>query len=156
MLFWGKFNIQQIKISEKSITDTRLFVCIVLFNFHILFLQYFYLKIVLCTIPISAFTYKINEQIDSDKMKKIKASQITSWLMKNGYLDELKTEDGKLFKVLTDKSSSIGIIAEKKTSKCGRVYDVNLYNEVGQRFIVEHLDDIVKSEFVISDIMNTT
>ena len=100
-------------------------------------------------IPISVFTYKINAQINCDKMKKIKASQITSWLMEEGYLDEIEAEDGKRFKILTDKSASIGITSEKRTSKYGRVYDVNLYDENGQRFIINHLEDITKFEFAI-------
>ncbi|MGI6028509.1 MAG: hypothetical protein ACOX81_03740 [Candidatus Heteroscillospira sp.] len=94
-------------------------------------------------IPISVFAYAINECIDSKKMKKIKASQITAWLMKEGYLDEIESSDGKTFKVLTDKSPTIGITAEDRRSDYGRVYKVNLYDENGQRFILDHLDDIV-------------
>ena len=40
-------------------------------------------------------------------MKKIKAEQITSWLMCKGYLEEYENDDGKKFKVLTSKSASI-------------------------------------------------
>ena len=94
-------------------------------------------------IPISVFTYVINECIDSKKMKKLKASQITAWLMKEGYLDEITSDDGKVFKVLTEKSPIIGITAEERKSDYGRIYKVNLYDENGQRFILDHLDDIV-------------
>lgn len=95
-------------------------------------------------IPISVFTYVINECIDSKKMKKLKASQITAWLMKEGYLDEITSDDGKVFKVLTEKSPIIGITAEERKSDYGRIYKVNLYDENGQRFILDHLDDIVE------------
>lgn len=94
-------------------------------------------------IPISVFTYAINECIDSKKMKKIKASRITAWLMKEGYLDEITSDDGKAFKVLTEKSPIIGITAEDRKSDYGRIYKVNLYDESAQRFILNHLDDIV-------------
>ena len=93
-------------------------------------------------IPISVFTYSINEVVNSKIMKKIKASEITAWLMKEGYLNEIEDEDGKKFKILTDKSQCIGISSEQRISKCGRIYNVNLYNEVGQRFILEHLEEI--------------
>ena len=77
------------------------------------------------------------------KMKKIKASQITAWLMKEGYLDEITSDDGKVFKVLTEKSPAIGITAEERKSDYGRIYKVNLYDEEGQRFILDHLDAVV-------------
>lgn len=93
-------------------------------------------------IPISVFTYKINEHIDCAKMKKLKASQITSWLMKEGYLDEFKDHDGKTFKILTEKSATIGISAQDRKSESGRTYRVNLYNAQAQRFIIENLDNI--------------
>lgn len=93
-------------------------------------------------IPISVFTYKINEHVDNTKMKKIKASQITSWLMKEGYLAEFKTEDGKIFKILTNKSATVGISAQDRKSEYGRVYKVNLYSEKAQRFILQNLDNI--------------
>lgn len=94
-------------------------------------------------IPISVFTYAINKCIDNKKMKKLKASQITAWLKKQGYLDEFVSDDGKVFKILTGKSQAIGITAEERKSDYGRVYKVNLYDENAQRFILDHLDDIM-------------
>lgn len=93
-------------------------------------------------IPISVFAYALNDCVDAQKMKKIKASQITAWLMKEGYLSEIDN-DGEMFKVLADKSSSIGISAEERTSKHGHTYKVNLYDKNAQQFIIDHLDDIV-------------
>ncbi len=96
-------------------------------------------------ISISMFTYNINEHIDSHRMKKLKAEQITSWLMNKGYLEKYENEEGKTFKVLTDKSDSIGITTEKRTSKYGNTYPVNLYNKNAQKFIIENLDEISKT-----------
>ena len=97
-------------------------------------------------IPISMFTYRINALVDEKKMKNIKASQITAWLMKEGYLDEIEAEDGRKFKVLNEKSTMIGISSEKRESAYGRVYAVNLYDERGQKFIIDHLGDIIDSK----------
>lgn len=96
-------------------------------------------------IPISVFTYSINEHIDSKKMKPLKASQITAWLTKEGFLAEEKTDDGRKYKILTEKSSTIGITAEQRTSKHGNTYSVNLYNEKGQRYIIDHLEEIASA-----------
>lgn len=93
-------------------------------------------------ITISAFAYAINSLIDEKKMKRIKASQITSWLMAQGFLSETEATDGKKFKILTDKSSSVGISSEERRSECGRVYRVNLYDQNGQLFIIDHLNEI--------------
>ncbi len=93
-------------------------------------------------VSISAFVYTINEQIDNKKMKKLKATQITTWLMENGYLHEIEHSDGRKFKIATKKAETIGIFPSKRQSKCGREYDVNMYDENAQRFIIDHLEEI--------------
>jgi len=100
-------------------------------------------------IPISVFVHRINECIDDSKMKKLKAIQITSWLVKEGYLDIFEDKDGRQFKILTDKSATIGIFSEKRTSNYGRVYEVNLYNEESQNYLIDHLDDIIESSMIL-------
>ena len=94
-------------------------------------------------ISVSAFVYNINEKVNEKSMKKLKAVQVTTWLEKNGYLRETEHADGRKFKITTEKATSIGISYQTKTSDCGRKYSVNLYNENAQRFIIEHLDEIV-------------
>lgn len=100
-------------------------------------------------IPISAFVYSINEHVPADKMKKLKAVQVTSWLVKQGYLKEIEHDDGKKFKITTDKSEAIGISSKKKMSKAGRHYDVNFYNESAQHFILDHINEIAENEINI-------
>lgn len=100
-------------------------------------------------VPISVFTYSINDHVDNTKMKRIKASEITNWLLQNGYLSEIESDDGRKFKILTDKSTSIGITSEKRTSPSKRVYEVNLYDENAQRFIIDHMQDIVNNQIRI-------
>ena len=100
-------------------------------------------------ISISAFVYGINEKVKGKVMKKLKAVQVTSWLEKNGYLEEIVHDDGRKFKITTAKSASIGISHQEMTSNCGRKYSVNLYNEKAQRFIIEHLDAIVDNSIDI-------
>ena len=97
-------------------------------------------------IPISTFAYTLNEFIDEKTMKKVKATEITRWLMKEGYLKEIEYDDGKVFKVLTDKAGEIGMLKETKTNSYGRTYDVNLYSAQTQKFIINNLDAI--SQFI--------
>lgn len=97
-------------------------------------------------IPISTFAYTLNEFIDEKTMKKVKASEITRWLMNEGYLKEIEHDDGKVFKVLTDKAGEIGMLKETRTNSYGRTYDVNLYSAQTQMFIINNLDAI--SQFI--------
>lgn len=97
-------------------------------------------------ISVSAFVYNINEKVNDRVMKKLKAIQVTSWLERKGYLEEVEHDDGRKFKITTEKSSSIGILRQEKISECGRKYSVNLYNEDAQRFIIDHLEDIVDNK----------
>ena len=96
-------------------------------------------------IPISTFAYTLNKFIDEKTMKKVKALEITRWLMNEGYLKEIE-HDGKVFKVLTDKAGEIGMLKETRTNSYGRTYDVNLYSAQTQKFIINNLDDI--SQFI--------
>lgn len=112
-------------------------------NFHLSQEQKIKINITDIPIPISTFVHTINEHIDSSTMKKLRATQVTSWLCENGYLTELVHDDGKVFKILTEKSASIGMSAVKKINAYKREYDINLYNADAQRYIIEHLDEIV-------------
>lgn len=100
-------------------------------------------------IPISTFVYSINKVIDTFKMKKLKATQITSWLLKKGYLDEKIHEDGKKFKILTDKAKEIGMTKKTVENSYGRIYDINLYSRKAQEFILNNLNKIILDEFNI-------
>lgn len=44
------------------------------------------------------------------------------------YLEEIEHDDGKVFKVLTDKASDIGMLKVSKRNSYGITYDVNLYS----------------------------
>lgn len=93
-------------------------------------------------IPVSTFTYILNAQIDTVFVKKLRATQITSWLYQQGYLSEIEHDDGKLFKVLTDKSYLIGLSSKEMMNSFGRMYPVILYNTDAQKFVIDNLDAI--------------
>lgn len=99
-------------------------------------------------IAISTFVYSINNVIDATFTKKLRATCITTWLLHNGYLKEIKHEDGKIFRPATEKGHSIGILSIPKTNSYGRNYELNLYDENAQTFILENLNII--SQFAVT------
>ena len=102
-------------------------------------------------ISISGFAYLLNDQIDSKSMKKIKATEMTKWLAKMGYLRKVVHPDGRVFHNVTDAGVKIGITQEERESQSGRKYTVNLYTKSAQNFIVQHLDDIVTNAASLFD-----
>jgi len=97
-------------------------------------------------IPISTFVYRINEKYCKEGMKKLCATQITSWLQQEGFLEEYEHHDGKVFKIQTKKSKEIGMSSEHKINSYGREYDINLYGEKSQKFIIKNIQKITERE----------
>lgn len=94
-------------------------------------------------ISISKFVFYINGVVDSSKMKKLPATAVTAWLVHQGYLTSVMNDEGMQFKVLTEKSSEIGLVCEEKTNSYGNKYSVNLYPKIAQDFILNNLDEII-------------
>lgn len=95
-------------------------------------------------IAISTFVHSINNVIDTTYIKKLRATHITTWLLNRGYLKEVHHEDGKVFRPATEKGNSIGISSIPKTNSYGRKYELNLYDENAQKFILEKVNDIAE------------
>lgn len=93
-------------------------------------------------ISISALVYSLNGMKGS-YVKKLRAVDITNWLLEKGYLEQREMINGNKYKVTTKKGNEIGIINEKRENSYGNVYSVNLYNEMAQRFVVNNLDNIL-------------
>ena len=94
-------------------------------------------------ISVSAFTYRLNEEIESRIMKKLKATEITGWLCNKGYLKKAESEMGHSSMKVTIEGESVGILQETKMSDRGNTYSVNLYDAKAQNFILENLEKIV-------------
>ena len=77
-------------------------------------------------------------------MQRLRGRQITGWLLKNGYL-EMKDFNGKKFRGPSEKGISVGISSNEYLGADAE-YLVNLYSADAQRFILDHIDDIIKSE----------
>lgn len=107
-------------------------------------------KIPLSDMPIlvSALCENINSVIDCIMFKKLQATRVTEWLTKKGFLQEIASQNGEKTsrrKMLTDKSSLIGITQEDRISQYGKQYPANLYSKEAQLFIIDHIDEIANA-----------
>lgn len=95
--------------------------------------------------PISVFRFTkiINENI---KGYKLKTSDISKWLVKNGYLDEVINKEHQKFKSLNEKSYGIGLTSIEKENYIGEKYQTILYTEKAQKFIIDNLEKIINKD----------
>ena len=96
-------------------------------------------------LPVTYLCNNINSAVDLDVYKKLPATRITGWLVKEGFLEEIQTEEGKR-KIPTEKSDLIGITSEEKISWYTRKsYIQVLYSKQAQQFVIDNLDEILKA-----------
>ena len=99
---------------------------------------------------ISDIVEKLNAVIDTESMKKISTTTITSWLLTKGFLQEVVNDAGKKSRLPTELGNSIGLFTEERKTVQGR-FTVVLYNMTAQEFILDHLDAITESEVATLD-----
>ncbi len=93
-------------------------------------------------LSITKFVEIINGVAREPNMERLRGRQVTSWLLKNGYLSYQKLGD-KDFRMPTEKGTGIGISAHEYTTD-GRPYMINVYDANAQVFILDHIDDIIE------------
>ncbi len=94
-------------------------------------------------IPVSEITRRINQLIDTDTMMLLKYRSITGWLADAGFLKVERGFDGKDRKLPTPAGNEIGIETEHRAVQ-GREYDVIVYSEAAQQFLLDNLDAIIE------------
>lgn len=87
---------------------------------------------------ISEFVASINALRDEKTMKRLTIKSITEELLAEGYLEQ-KFWNGYSRTFLTEKGEALGIRTEERESQSGNLYDVFLYGEKAQRYLVELL-----------------
>ncbi len=90
-------------------------------------------------VTISKFVFAINEACERSEMKKLRATQITSWLTTQGYLEVVESSDGVLCKSATKHGQTLGITSVKKTNSRDEEYIINLYDKSAQEFILQQV-----------------
>jgi hypothetical protein len=104
-------------------------------------------------VSISAFAKRVNDALRSTR--KFTAAQINNWLLHEGYLTKVALGNDKTTKRPTPSGVSIGITTEEIVNEYGRVKYYVRCNENAQRFIRDHLAEIIelsKTYTVNSDI----
>ena len=97
---------------------------------------------------ISRVVDQINEPLDEYTYQKLSYKMVTKWLLYQGYLQELAFEkfENKTFKVPTEKGMQLGIRTEERVRTDGAGYVVTLYGQQAQKFIVDNLEAMLRSE----------
>ena len=82
---------------------------------------------------------------DNENMEKVSYRQINQWLLNIGMLYLHDFGGKKPVKRPTDEGNQIGITVETRMGRYGE-YQVVLYNEDAQRFILDNLDAVAATE----------
>lgn len=91
----------------------------------------------------SKITALINDQIDAEKVKKLKATTLNNWLMSIGLLTEETTPIGKTKKIPTSDGEMLGLSETEFTDNRGSVKYV-IYNTNAQQFIFDNIDSVIE------------
>lgn len=97
--------------------------------------------------PISAseITRRINAMADDNTMQKLTYAGIITWLTEIGMIECIVTPDGKSIKRPSKIGEENGISVEERMGTKGS-YQVVVYNNAAQHFIIDNLDAILASE----------
>ena len=94
--------------------------------------------------PISAseIAKRLNSLIEDDAMRRITYGDITTWLIDEGIMEVVNTDDGKSKRRPTAAGKGIGISVEERFGANGP-YEITVYNEQAQHFVVDSIDAIL-------------
>lgn len=93
-------------------------------------------------ISLSEIIRRINELIDTERMKKLSYKNVASWLLNIDVLVEKTDEDGKMKKFPTETGEQIGIFVSTKQGKYG-IYKTVVYNLSAQHFIIDNIESVL-------------
>lgn len=89
-------------------------------------------------ISVSEITVRINSLITDENRKKLKATDITEWLLSMGAL-KVEEVNGKKCKFPTYDGTKLGLSVERREGKDGERYYVTVYDHKAQQFILDNL-----------------
>ena len=94
-------------------------------------------------VTISRFCDMVSEAAGNQGMRKLNYRAVTDWLADRNYLRVEETPAGKRKRV-GDFAAQIGIFEETRSGQYGE-YIVILYGKEAQRFMLEHMNEIIAS-----------
>ena len=93
-------------------------------------------------IGVNEFARCVNNIIDPKISKKLTGVVLNNQLKKMGLLSEVIIEDGKKRTTINDKSNDYGFELEKRNYN-GNEYDMVVINDIGKKFLLDNLEDIL-------------
>lgn len=93
-------------------------------------------------VGISTFAKRVNDALRSTR--KFTATEINNWLLHEGYLTRIATSDNKMTKRPTQKGINLGITTDEVIKENGRAKYYVRCNVNAQRFIRDHLSNIIE------------
>ena len=93
---------------------------------------------------ITFFVAQLKELSGIPNVKGISIKMVSDWLKENNYLKELVNEvTGEKMTQVTDAGKEEGIYAEHRRSRFGQEYEVIMYSEKAQLWLVENMNQIL-------------
>lgn len=95
------------------------------------------------SIRITEFVELIMNAIGDPDRKRLNATTITNWLLEKGFLSKQTDPDGKAKRLPTAMGERIGLTVKLLEGKYG-VYQAVYYSEEAQRFLLDHLMEMLR------------
>ena len=96
-------------------------------------------------IRITRLVELIMEAVNDPNRKPMKATVITGWLIEKGFMSKQTDANGKPRRFPTETGEQLGISIQYSQGEKG-TYQVVLYSPEAQRFILEHLPEMLKAD----------
>ena len=97
-------------------------------------------------LAVTAIAARLSALTDTDKMQNLSYKIIQTYMKTMGYLEERPAKQpGKTRPWPTEAGFSLGIFTEDRNGMSGP-YTVILYNTDAQKFILEHLDEMLRNQ----------
>ena len=91
----------------------------------------------------SRITASINELIDTEKMQKLKTTDITVWLLSIGMLTEVESVNGRKRKVPTPNGEMLGMKETSFINDQGVLTQYTVYDKNAQQFIFDNMETLI-------------
>ena len=96
-------------------------------------------------IRITQFVDLMMSVINDPNRKKLKTTTITDWLIEKGFMTKQTDADGKSKRLPTAIGEQIGLTVKLREGQYG-TYQAVCYSEDAQRFLLDHLQEILQAE----------
>ena len=93
-------------------------------------------------IPVSEITRRINDLAEDGCRKKLRATDITDWLM-SIYVLKIEELNSKPFKLPTYDGTKLGLSVERREKDDGERYYITLYNRKAQEFVIDNMSSVL-------------